>query len=329
MYDVITIGSATVDVFVNTHKDKVVKAKHHKTEEFLTCYPLGSKMLIKDLNFTTGGGGTNTAASFSKLGLKTAYCGNIGDDMNGEMVVQDLKKHGIDFIGTKSDDKTNYSVILDSVKHDRTILAYKEASSKLDLSRLNKNKLKAKCFYFSSMIGKSFQTSLKLMEYALGNKIKVAFNPSTYEVEKGKSKLKPCLKKTDVLIFNKEEASILAGMDYDTDINTLLSEIRKLGPKILVITQGSKGAFCSDGINIYSIKSRDIEVVETTGAGDAFASGFVTGIIKDKDIEFCMKLGLVQAESVIQHHGAKNRLLSWSQALKDMKNCPDVKISKI
>lgn len=328
MYNIITIGSATVDVFVKTASDELIDIKTSTSEEVFTCYPLGSKILIKDLQFMTGGGGTNTAVSFARLGLKTAYLGNLGGDANGKGVVDELKKEKIDFIGTIGKQQTNYSVILDSIGHDRTILVYRDASEYLDFAKLNKGRLKAKWFYFSSMTGKSFGAAAKLMEYASKNRIKVAYNPSTYQVKDGAKNLKPLLSRTDVLIFNNEEAAILTGMRKESDIELLLEAVRKLGPKIVVITDGPKGAYCSDGMNIYSITPRKIKIVETTGAGDAFASSFIAGLAKGNDIEFSMRLALANAESVIQHYGAKNKLLKWSEAMKEMNKCPEASKKK-
>lgn len=322
MYDVITIGSATVDVFVKTVGEELIDIKTSTSEEILTCYPLGSKILIKDLQFMTGGGGTNTAVSFARLGLKTAYLGNLGHDANGKRVIEELHKENIDFIGTVSDHQTNYSVILDSIGHDRTILVHRDASEYLDFKRIDKKKIKAKWLYFSSMTGASFDAAVKIMAYAQKNKIKVAFNPSTYQVKDGIKKLKPLLENTDLLVFNREEASILLEMGREERIEKLLSGVRALGPKIAVITEGHKGAYCSDGINLYFIKPRKVKVMETTGAGDAFASSLVAGLAKGKDIQFSMRLALANSESVIQHYGAKNKLLKWDEALKEMNKCP-------
>lgn len=328
-YDVITIGSATVDAFVKTTGEDLIDIKTPTSEEVFTCYPLGSKILIKDLQFMTGGGGTNTGVSFARLGLRTAYLGNLGDDPNGKKIIDELKAERIDFIGTKTRHKTNYSVILDSIGHDRTILAYREASEFLDFSRLNKGKLKAKWYYFSSMTGKSFDAGIKLMDFAQKNGIKVAFNPSTYQVKDGKAKLKPLLQRTDVLVYNREEAAILTGLKENDRIEKLLESSRALGPKIVVITDGPKGAYCSDGIDLYSIIPRKVKVVETTGAGDAFASSFVAGLAKGNDMGFAMELGLTNSESVIQHYGAKNILLKWNQAIKEMRKCPKAKKTKL
>ncbi len=328
MYDIIASGSATVDVFLKTTGEELIDIKTRDSEEIFTCYPLGSKMLVKELQFMTGGGGTNTAVSFSRMGLKTAYLGNVGEDANGSRVIEEVKKEGVDFIGTRGKQQTNYSVILDSIGHDRTILVYRDASDRLDFSKLKKSKLKAGWLYFSSMRGKSFGTAVRLAKLAEKNSTKVAYNPSSYQVKEGAKKLRPLLERTDVLIFNREEASLLTGLRKETPIEKLLKAVRDLGPKLAVITEGSKGASCSDGINVYKIKPGKIKIMETTGAGDAFASGFVAALARGRDIEFSLRLGLANAVSVIKHYGAKNRLLKWDEAQKKAGRGPKVSRKK-
>ena len=86
MYDIITIGSSTIDVFADTDSE-LIKIKTTKGEEDLLAYPTGSKIIIKDLKFTTGGGGTNSAVSFSRFGLKVAYLGKVATDENGHKII--------------------------------------------------------------------------------------------------------------------------------------------------------------------------------------------------------------------------------------------------
>ncbi|MFC1691008.1 carbohydrate kinase family protein [Nanoarchaeota archaeon] len=321
MFDVITIGSATVDVFAKTHSE-LVKIKTPKTEETLICYPSGAKILIKDLQFMTGGGGTNTAVAFSRLGLKTGYLGHLGKGENGDKIISMFKKEKIKFLGTRGNEMTNYSMVLDSIEHDRTILAYKEASQKLSYEKINKSTLKTKWFYISSTLGQTFKTTEKLVSFAVKNGIKIAFNPSNYQAEKGAKYLKKILDNTNLLVLNKEEAELLLGRRYGTDLNELLEGSHELGPKIVVITDGKEGAYCSDGKKKLKVIPRKINILETTGAGDAFASSFLSGLIKKKDIKFALQMAVVNAQSVIQNYGAKNILLNWKQAIKEMKLRP-------
>ncbi|MBI5389578.1 carbohydrate kinase family protein [Candidatus Woesearchaeota archaeon] len=315
-FDVITVGSATVDVFVYTNKTEQIKIIDEQCEHDLIAYPSGEKILINDLHFSTGGGGTNTAVAFARLGLKTGFVGNIGCDENGTKVKSLLHKEKVAFLGTVSNEKTGYSIILDSREHDRTILTYKESNNHLYYQKLPLPKLKTRWFYFSSMMEESYQTLEKLAAFAQSKGIKVAFNPSSYLTKKGLGYAGSLLKKTTVLILNKEEAEMLVGKDR---IEKVLAKLRAAGPALVVITDGKHGAWAHDGKTIYCITPHKVNVVETTGAGDAFASGFLAGYLKKKDVCFALRLGQVNAESVIQHFGAKEILLTYSQAQKAIK----------
>ncbi len=323
MYDVICVGSATVDVFAHTESE-LIKIKTRKSEESLIAYPSGSKILIEKLEFKVGGGGTNTAVSFSRLGLKTAYLGKLGNDQNEKQVIELLKKEKIDFVGVKGKEQTGYSIILDSIENDRTILTNKGANNNLLFSELNKSKLKSSWYYFSSMMGKSLKTLERLTKYASENKINIAFNPSSYLIKENIFDVKKILKNTSILIFNLEEAKLLCGHD---NVKDLLERIHNMGPKIVIITDAENGCYASDKEYYYSIKPRKVKVVETTGAGDAFASAFVSGYIKKKEIEFALCLGMVNSEAVIQFVGAKKNLLKYKKALELMKK-PKYKVVK-
>ncbi|MCH8329425.1 MAG: carbohydrate kinase family protein [Nanoarchaeota archaeon] len=318
MYDIITVGSATVDVFART---ELCEMLHDKNNKECIAYPLGSKLLIERLNITVGGGGTNTAVALVRLGHKVAFLGKIGLGHNSERVIKKLKKEKVDtsLIARSKNERTGFSIILDSKNHDRTVLAFKGSNNNLKPSEVNFKKLKTKWFYFSSMMETSFKTLNKIADYANKNNIKIAFNISSYLARKGKSYLKNILKKTNILILNKEEACILAGKDK---IKNLLKKLSKLGPEIVAITDGKNGIYVYENNQIYYGKPHNIKIVETTGAGDAFASSFLSGIIKKNNIEFAIKLGMTNAESVIQHHGAKEKLLTYNEALKIMKKKP-------
>lgn len=312
MYDVVTVGSATLDVFVYTELAGIGK------REKLIAYPAGSKILIKKLEFMTGGGGTNTAVSFSRLGLKTAYLGKMGKDDSARRIIEQLKKESVDFIGKRgTNDFTAYSVILDSKEHYRTILTYKGISNHLGFKEINKQKLKTKWLYFSSLMGKSFQTQKKLAEYARKNRIKLAYNPSDYQIKR--SDIDYILKRTHVLVFNRREARLLTGK---RNVKRQMKIISRMGPEIICITDGPNGDYVFDGKNFYFMKPHRIKIKERTGAGDAFASAFLTGLIKKGDIKFAMNLALANAESVIMYHGAKNKLLTYKEVLKKINSRP-------
>ena len=234
------------------------------------------------------------------MGLKTGYIGKVGIDGNGDKVMHSLKKEKIEFLGRR-ESYSDVSIILDSKEHNRTILAYKKMNNMIKFTGIKK--FKTKWLYFSTMLGESFRTQLKL---ARKLRVKLAFNPTEYLIKE--YNLKPLLKLVDVLILNREEAELLVKK------GDLLNGLHKLGPCIVCITNGSKDTICSDKKRRCNIKPhKNIKVVEKTGAGDAFASSFVTGIIKGLSIEKSLKLGLINSESVIQHFGPKNKLLKWGE----------------
>ncbi len=293
-FDVVTFGSAVIDIFLDT--DIAEKGR-------FMYYPVGSKLLLKNLRFDIGGGGTNTAVAFSRLGLKTGFVGKIGDDVEGKKILSCLADERVKFLGkTQKNELSGYSIILDSKENDRTIMTYKGVNNHLAIEDIKLRKIKTKWLYFSSLLEKSFQTQVKTAQILEKKGVKIAFNPSEYQIKK--LDLKPLLKLTTILVLNKEEAELLAKSKAK-----LFKELHKLGPKIVVITDKNKPIMASDGIREYSLKPHNVKVVERTGAGDAFASGFVAGQIVGLDMVKSLELGLRESESVIGHFGAKNNLI--------------------
>ena len=324
MYDVITVGSATVDVFARTRFSELIKIIDPKGETDLLAFPSGSKILVDELEFTTGGGGTNTATALSRLGHKVAFLGKLGSGTNSDFIHKNLKKEKIDLLCAHGKGNSGYSVILDNLEHDRTILTYKGINDNLKNEDVPYNRLKTKWFYFSAMMGESFHTLERLAEFAHQNKIKIAFNPSTYLAEKGSRHLMPIINRNELLVLNKEEAELLVSQDT---IEGLLFKLKGLGAKIVVITDGKNDLYAIDENYIYTAKPPFVKVVDSTGAGDAFAASFLSGILRKKDIEFAIKLGLVNALSVITHYGAKNILMTFKEAMESMKKLK-VKVHK-
>lgn len=316
MYDAIAVGSATLDVFARTKYSELIKIIDPKGETDLLAFPSGSKILIDEIQFTTGGGGTNTAVALSRLGHKVAFLGKLGEGTNSDFIHKNLAKEKIELLCAHGKGNAGYSVILDTLEHDRTILAYKGANDGLRQKDIPYKKLKARWLYFSAMMDESFRTQEKLAEFAQKNKIKIAFNPSSYLAEKGTNYLKNILSRTELLVLNKEEACLIVGQQ---PIESLLSRLRNSGPRIVVITDGKKELYVIDEYHIYSAKPPFVKIVDATGAGDAFAASFLSGIIRGKSIEFAIKLGIANAQSVVSHYGAKNILLGYNGAMKAMK----------
>ncbi len=306
MFDVITIGGASQDIYLESESFNKIKDKKI-LEKFAGGLPSEVKTEIENAIFETGGGGTNTACTFSRLGLKVAYLGNIGDDKAGAEIKKVLKKEKVStvLVKTDPDDRTAFSVILTSPTQKRIILVYRGAEKDLAITDSDLKKLKTKWFYITSLAG-NLKLLKRTVDWASENKIKVAINPGQKELEQ-KEKLKSILEKVDILILNLREANEFSGQD----------EIEKIAEKILsdfngtlVITLGAKGAAVFDRKNIFQIKTEAKKnIKDTIGAGDAFGAGFVCGIILKSDISFGLQLGVANARAVLEQMGAKKGLL--------------------
>ncbi len=316
MYDVITVGSATYDVFAKTQFSELIKIIDPKGETDLLAFPSGSKIIIDELQFTSGGGGTNTAVALARLGHSVGFVGKLGEGTNSAFIHRELAKEKIDLLCAHGKGMAGYSIILDTIEHDRTILAYKGANDHLRFSEIPLRKIRAKWFYFSAMLSESFKTQEKLAVFAKKQGIKIAFNPSTYLAKKGAAALKNILGATNLLVLNREEACLLAG---NLKAKLLAKKLHSLGPEIVAVTDGKNPLFVSDNNTLYIAKPPKVKVIDATGAGDAFAASFLSGLIRKNDIEFALRLGLVNSASVLAHHGAKNILLSYPAAKNAIK----------
>ena len=214
MYDIISIGSATRDVFFSAHELKKFKMEEFPTGEAM-CLGYGSKLEMKKIAFASGGGGTNAAVTFARQGLKTANIGVIGQDFNGGDILRELESEGIDiqYFQKHDDDFTAYSVILVHEGGERTILSYKGEGQHFDINRISFEKLNSKWFFLDSL-GGNYDVLEGLVNHAVKNDIKLATNPGGKELAHGLEKLKPLLKNFSIIIMNQEEAAGLTGVDY-------------------------------------------------------------------------------------------------------------------
>lgn len=302
MYDIITLGSATTDIFVKTKIHPEIR-KHEDHVDI--AYHLGEKLLIENLEITTGGGGTNSAVAFSRLGLKTAFIGALGNDVHGKQILSELGKEKIDFLGKIKPGNTGLSIVLPS-ERDRTILAYKGINNSLKIKDIKLTKIKTKWLYVSSMLGQSQHTAEKVIHLSSKKGAKIALNLSLYLAGQGMSKLSHVLSMADVIIMNKEEARALT---KKSSINDIFKEIYDYTNAIVVITSGSGEIYASDSTKIHTKHIHPVNPIDKTGAGDAFASGFIYGLIKKQNIDFALDCGHKEALSVMMHIGAKNNLL--------------------
>ncbi len=317
-FDVVTIGGVTRDFFISSDKGRIVENKKNLKERSLLAFELGAKIYIDDLHSYLGGGACNTAIGFSRLKLKTAIRVCVGKDEEGILIKKVLRKEkvNISLVKETNEEPSGFSsVVINSRSkyREHVVFSYRGANKYLTIDP--KKKLNTDWIYLASFSGKNWEKQLKNIAKIVKNQnIKLAFNPGSRQLDAGASKIKNLLKLTEVLLLNRDEALELAlSRHYYTQsphINTLLRKLKVLGPKIVVITDGSKGAYAYNGKDFFFMRALKIETVDTTGAGDAFSSGFVSGMIKYKeDIKKSLELGIRNGASVAQKMGAQAGLL--------------------
>ncbi|HOI60032.1 MAG TPA: carbohydrate kinase family protein [Candidatus Pacearchaeota archaeon] len=304
-YDIITFGSATWDIYVSPEKMKIISSNDFISGRAI-AFNLGSKINLKRTQFSIGGGGINSAFTFKRQGFKVAYLGCVGDDVMGNQIIERLKKVKIDTKLIQKTDKasTNCSIIYNILGEDRTIMNYRGASEYLNNIKFKKSKW----YYIAPLSGKIAKLTQDIVDFAHDNNIKIAFNPGNSQLTLPQKKLQKIINKVDVLILNQEEASILTKIDYNEE-EKIIERLKDIHKGITVMTKGDRGVTIINDNNIYKKASKAVKAIDKTGAGDAFGSAFVSGLIKFNDIQKAMDLGLRNSISCIKKQGSTNGLL--------------------
>ncbi len=315
MLDVLTIGSATLDIFVRSNQFKLIKTKEVATGMAL-CEVYGAKLDVDDIQLATGGGATNTAVSFSRKGLSSASIVELGNDLPAEMILSDLKKESVNtsHVIQEASEKTAISVVLASPEGGRSIVTYRGASKMLDNHdipwKLFTSDHKPKWLYISSL-GGQVELLQKLIHSAKQNHIKLAVNPGQGEIRHHQILGQLC-HLIDVLILNQEEAAELFNLPY-SQFPKILAAAKNSGCHTILITQGAEGAHILSESKVWFCPPSHHHMIEATGAGDAFGSGFVAGQILGWDLNKSSQLARANSGSVISFVGAKQGLLSLDQ----------------
>jgi len=299
-FDLLTIGDCTVDIF--TFPDKAdVHCQLHGNKRCELCLSAADKVSSKGFSLTFGGNAANVAVGASRLGLRTGIYTHVGKDLFGEEVLDNFKKEKVDtsLVEVDTDQATNVNVVISS-GGERTILASHQPRHYLVPA------VYAPWVYFSSLAPGHDYFHAPFVRYVHENRVKLVFNPGSYQIKEGLAAYGQLLKITEVLILNREEAGRLLGLDQALKTEKeLLSRLRDLGPRIVIVTDGPQGAYAFDGYEFTFQTATGVKAKERTGAGDAFSCGFVSALILEKDLKEALKWGTLNAESVTQEVGAQ------------------------
>ncbi len=306
MLDVVTIGAATIDIFA--------KSEQFIVDGKLLSLKYSSKNEISQSLICSGGGATNSAVSFSRLGLKSACLSLIGDDYLSKYIIDDLKKESVatNLLIKNKNDTTDFSIVLVASDGSRSILVNR-GLTRLKEKYLNWNKIpKTKWFYITSLEG-NLDLLEKLIGFAKENNIKIALNPGNREFSQGK-KLLPLLKLVDFLLLNKTESEILT--DLALDDKNFWTRLISFSKAIISVTNGRNGAFVLVDDNHFFSPIVKVKPVDETGAGDSFGSTFVSALIYGNSPEEALFWAIKNSASVVSALGAKTKLLTLSKIRK-------------
>jgi ribokinase len=314
MFDCITVGSATRDVFFMTAGGRLMKDPA-RTIGKLIAFPSGSKIIPETSDFTYGGGGANTAVSLSKLGLEVSTLITVGAEGTGALIVDNLKAQGVDtsHIIRNKEHHTGMSVVVGIPGQDHVMFLYRGSNNHLKVA--DWRTLQTKWFYLTSLTGDSAEIIPEFFSYAAAHNICIAWNPGSEQLEMGAKELKDYLEVTDILFLNRDEAAKLVktkNAKIDTsDIKKIISTLADITKGIVVVTDGPKGSYVFDHEKVYTHPSCATDIVDTTGAGDAYGSTFMAVRFLGYSIEYAMKAASYNSASVIEYVGAQRGLMNF------------------
>lgn len=308
---ILTIGKATQDVFLTSSKE--FKPFTHKGVQYEQL-PLGKKIHIDEVVFSTGGNASNAATTFARQELHSVWMWVLGTDVASHVILNELDREGIDtkHVVHDKDYRASYSTILLAPNGERTVLNFAgkqhSKNNPIDLSVIDQ----ADWLYLSSLNDMALLD--KIVTRAAKNDTRIMMNPSGLELEE-KTKLKSLLVDIDVIAMNKEEAQEIVTGDT---LEELTRHLTRYSP-VVIVSDGPNGVVATDSKTIVRAGMyEDVPVVDRTGAGDAFGSGFLSQWSQDKTLEESIIFASANSTSVVTKVGAKEGILHKNTKLHHM-----------
>ena len=342
MFDVVTFGSATVDIFIESDKAHVVNIRGVEGEIDLYCLKYGEKIEIDHSAFETGGGAINSAASLAKLGFKVAAAVKVGEGVDTKQAKKMFKKFNIhtDMVMHTDEERTGFSVILTSFEGDRTVLAHRGANITLKKEDIDFDKLKETKWIYCAPLNSIHGCILEdITEFADKHDIKVFCNLGGKALDRKLDDLgKRILKNVNIVSLNTQEATRITGIEQkytkeksliNADVRKMMKEIKKYVKDIVIITDGSKGAYAYDGDDFYYAPIFETKRVSSLGAGDAFASTFCGAYMKGEKIQKALELAAINSAYVVTYFNAQEGLQDYKTLEKIREENPELKAIKV
>ncbi|MCK5632647.1 carbohydrate kinase family protein [bacterium] len=352
---IMSIGGATQDTIVQYQPHETLQLHTKNKKQSYLILEEGKKIEVENLTYFTGGGATNAAISFKRLGCNVDIFCNIGIDKQGDFIIKNLQDEGLTtkHITKSKTLPTGTSFIIPTLSGDRTIFAFRGANSELQEKKLPQEIIKqCNWLYITSLSGQSSQLLLPITTFAKEHNIRIANNPGISQLADGAHALCKSLPNIEILILNAQEAKefmqslvhetkglqdkitrscastkkqqaphlLASPIEYQNiqfDLRDFFSEVLSRGPKIVVVTNGAEGIYAATQKSLYFHPAlAPQQIANTLGAGDAFGSCFTAYIAKKATISEALLAGIINASSAIGSLDAKSGLLSESEIQK-------------
>lgn len=327
---VICIGSACKDIFFPTSEGIVTETPGDLLSQKKIAFELGAKYKIETRFESLGGVAANVASGLARLGVKCACYSHIGSDDMADWITEELEKNGVgtELVTRENDFSSDLSaIIVDEKSGDRTIFSNQKANSRMEI--FPEKLTDTEWFYIGDLHGNWEEDADKIIQTAKENGIKIAVNPRQVNIHDNVKKVIEIIRSSSVVFLNKDESiEILSELDHNfskAELNDeifLIKSIKKLGPDMVAVTDGIRGAWAYDGKNIHHALAIEDKPVDTTGAGDAFASGFFAAFVKGKTLDESLKWGAANAGNSVRFYGGVEGLLraeDISEKIKGLK----------
>ncbi|MDR0492945.1 MAG: carbohydrate kinase family protein [Nitrososphaerota archaeon] len=292
-FNVIGFGALNVDTLLKV--DKIAGAE--------------DESFIHDYGEACGGSAANTIVGLARLGCKVGFIGKVADDPQGNLQVDCFKAEGVNTDGIIHAPKGKSGVCFGFIdkKGARALYINPGVNDNIEFRELQANYITDTQFlHISSFVGeKSFRTQKKLMSF-LPDTVKVSFDPGALYAQKGLAAIEPLIQNSYIMMPNLAELELLTG---ETDIPKGAALLLQMGAKIVVVKLGAKGCYVTNGTEKRTIEPFKVSVVDTTGAGDAFNAGFLYGLLHNKPLFECGRLGNFVASRSVTKMGARDGLI--------------------
>ncbi len=326
MIDFLAIGDTTLDTFLMLNHDEVKILCDLNKEDCQLCLNYADKIPVEEIHDSIAGNAGNAAVSASRLGLSSFIWTIMGDDDTGHRALEKFKHEDVDttYFEYAKGSRSNASTVI-NIDGERTILIYHSPK----VYRLPQNLKPAKWLYLTSMSQGSEVIFTQLIEYIGRTGAKLVFQPGTFQLRLGSSRARSILQASEIFFANKEETQGYTGLSQP-DIRELIGAVHKLGPRIVVVTDGPEGAWASDGKAVWHLGIlQEVPRIEATGAGDSFATGFTCARALGHDIPTALRWGQFNSAGVIQKIGPQAGLLTRDQMHDWQGRYPRLKAKKL